>query len=621
MTVFLSIYVGCALVVLIALNLILRRKRRMKRNPSAYQSSSDYASIETQNSGTERIESDHQKSRSLEASEKVQQSGEDIPAEADQTAGIALTESSEPKKINLLSVMLVLLLGAFIALLNQTLMNVALPKMMTDLNISTSTAQWITTGYMLVNGVLIPITAFLMETFTTRKLFISAMSLFTIGTLICALSPDFSILMVGRVIQASGAGIIMPLMTNVFLTIFPPEKRGGAMGLMGLAMIFAPAIGPTLSGYVVEHATWRLLFWIVFPLAIIDIILAYRYLANVGKRSFPKLDYPGIVLSTIGFGGILYAFSEAGNKGWGSLVVLSTLFIGIIALILFVWRELVTDTPVLNLNVFRYKIFTFTTIINVLITMAMFAAMVLVPVYLQNLRGFTPLQSGLLLLPGALLMGVMSPITGILFDRMGSRPLAVVGLAITVLTTWQFAQLSDATSFNHIMLLYTARMFGMSLLMMPIMTEGLNNLPRELNSHGTAMSNTMRQVAGSLGTAFLVTVMTNRSTYHVGEYANHMTLSNTPLTHQLNVEGYALASSQHLPAASAQGTVLQLLDGKVTQLATIQGINDAFVVATGLTLIALILSFFIKRSTPSRKKAPEKSAYKTAALKEGHSEV
>ncbi|MFT8317891.1 MAG: DHA2 family efflux MFS transporter permease subunit [Sporolactobacillus sp.] len=621
MTVFLSIYVGCALVVLIALNLILRRKRRIRRNPSAYQGSSDFTSIETQNNGTERIESDHQKSRSLEASEKVQQSSKDIPAESDQTAGIALTESSEPKKINLLSVMLVLLLGAFIALLNQTLMNVALPKMMTDLNISTSTAQWITTGYMLVNGVLIPITAFLMETFTTRKLFISAMSLFTIGTLICAVSPDFSILMVGRVIQASGAGIIMPLMTNVFLTIFPPEKRGGAMGLMGLAMIFAPAIGPTLSGYVVEHATWRLLFWIVFPLAIIDIILAYRYLANVGKRSFPKLDYPGIVLSTIGFGGILYAFSEAGNKGWGSLVVLLTLFIGIIALILFVWRELVTDTPVLNLNVFRYKIFTFTTIINVLITMAMFAAMVLVPVYLQNLRGFTPLQSGLLLLPGALLMGVMSPITGILFDRIGSRPLAVIGLAITVLTTWQFAQLSDATSFNHIMLLYTARMFGMSLLMMPIMTEGLNNLPRELNSHGTAMSNTMRQVAGSLGTAFLVTVMTNRSTYHVGEYANHMTLSNTPLTHQLSMEGYALASSQHLPAASAQGTMLQLLDGKVTQLATIQGINDAFVVATGLTVIALILSFFIKRSTPSRKKAAEKSAYKTAALKEGHSEV
>ncbi|CAM3045927.1 DHA2 family efflux MFS transporter permease subunit [Sporolactobacillus spathodeae] len=600
MTPFLSIYGGCALVALVLFNwLLLHRRWRRKAGLTDSQARAKRA-FKTISRRETPEETTIRSQRMQKLSETTIEPNRRTSPEKAAMAPTGANVTSP--KINLLSVMLVLLLGAFIALLNQTLMNVALPKMMTAFNISTSTAQWITTGYMLVNGVLIPVTAFLMETFTTRRLFLSAMGLFTAGTLICAIAPGFTFLMIGRVVQASGAGIIMPLMTNVFLTVFPPEKRGGAMGMMGLAMIFAPAIGPTLSGYIVEHFTWRLLFWVVFPLGLIDIALAYRYLANVGKRTFPKLDVLGLILSTTGFGGLLYAFSEAGNKGWDSLSVKLTLIIGIISLILFVWRELVIENPILDLKVFRYKIFTLTTIINIFITMAMFAAMILLPIYLQNIRSFTPLQSGLLLLPGALLMGVMSPITGILFDRIGSRPLAIIGLLITVLTTWQFALLTDATSFGHIMFLYTARMFGMSLLMMPIMTEGLNNLPRTLNSHGTAMSNTMRQVAGSLGTAFLVTVMTNRTTYHMSEFANHVTLSNTPLDHQVGMASFALANSQHLSISAGQGLMRQLLNGKMGQLATIQGINDAFVVATGLTIVALILSFFIKRSTPSKKK-------------------
>ncbi|QAA21464.1 DHA2 family efflux MFS transporter permease subunit [Sporolactobacillus terrae] len=589
MTSFLSVYIGCAIIFLVIFNFILHRRRKSKLaadDRPRTQEASMHAPVETQD---REPHAPHQLS-----AQNAPHSAEVTPAAHAEKHESGTQDTSGHH----LSIILVLILGAFVALLNQTLMNVALPKMMTDLNISTNTAQWITTGYMLVNGVLIPITAYLMETFTTRKLFISAMVLFSLGTLVCALSPNFIILMGGRVIQATGAGIIMPLMTNVFLTIFPPEKRGGAMGLMGVAMIFAPAVGPTLSGYIVEHFTWRLLFWIVLPLGIVDVFLAITFLRNVGRRSFPKLDLLGIILSTIGFGGILYAFSEAGNNGWDDAAVLVTLIVGIISLILFVWRELHLDTPLLNLRVFQYKIFTFTTIVNILVTMAMFAAMILLPIYLQNIRGFTPLQSGLLLLPGALLMGVMSPITGMLFDRIGSRPLAVAGLAVTIITTWGFAHLSDATTYGWIMFLYTARMFGMSLLMMPIMTEGLNNLPRELNSHGTAMSNTMRQVAGSLGTAFLVTVMSNRTTFHIGDYANQVASSNHPFMQQLQSSSLSLAASGHVSAVQGQQTVMQLLEMKVQQLATIQGINDAFIVATLLTIVAWVLSFFIKRATP-----------------------
>lgn len=408
-----------------------------------------------------------------------------------------------------------LLLGAFVAFLNQTLMNIALPKIMDDLGIQPTTGQWLTTGFMLVNGVLIPVSAFLIARFTTRQLFISAMTMFSLGTLICAISPNFGILMAGRVIQAAGAGILMPLMTVVFLNIFPIEKRGSAMGMMGIAMILAPAIGPTLSGYIVEHHSWRVLFYIILPVAIIATLIGVFFLKNVTSVTKPKFDFLSVVLSTIGFGGLLYGFSDAGTDGWGSATVISTLIVGAVGLILFVWRQLVSKIPMLEFRIFKYNMFTLTTIINVIITMAMYAGMILMPIFLQNIRGFTPLESGLMMLPGAILMGIMSPITGAVFDKIGARWLAVVGLIITVIMTYEFSRLTVETSYTHLIVIYTIRMFGMSMLMMPIQTAGLNQLPRNMNAHGTAMSNTLRTISGSIGTAILVTVMTNETKSHV----------------------------------------------------------------------------------------------------------
>ncbi|UUZ90946.1 DHA2 family efflux MFS transporter permease subunit [Paenibacillus sp. P25] len=222
----------------------------------------------------------------------------------------------------------VLLTGAFIAILNQTLINIAIPHLMNDFNVSATTIQWLSTGYMLVNGVLIPITAFLIERYPTRGLFLAAMALFTAGAVICSLAPGFTVMMVGRVIQASGAGILMPLVMNVFFRVFPPEKRGAAMGMMGIAIIFAPAIGPTLAGWIVEHYTWRILFIMMIPLGPLDILLAFRWLRNVGTPTNPVFDSGGAILSTIGFGGLLYGFSEAGSKGWSSLIVVGFLILG-----------------------------------------------------------------------------------------------------------------------------------------------------------------------------------------------------------------------------------------------------------------------------------------------------
>lgn len=463
-----------------------------------------------------------------------------------------------------------LLIGAFVALLNQTLMNVALPKMMEDLNILANTAQWLTTGFMLVNGVLVPISAYLVEKFTTRQLFTTAMMLFSIGTLVCAIGTGFEMIMVGRVIQAVGAGILMPLMNIVFLRIFPIEERGKAMGLMAVAMIFAPAVGPTLSGWVVQNYSWRVLFYIVLPLAIFSMLLGMKTMQNVGKLTSPKLDKPGVILSTLGFGGLLYGFSDAGTDGWGSTTVILCLILGIVSLGLFVWRELTADKPLLEFRIFRYNMFSLTTVINIIVTMAMYAGMILLPIYLQTIRGFTPMESGLMLLPGAILMGIMSPITGIIFDKIGARWLAVIGLAITVVTTWEFSQISSTTTYTHLILTYTARMFGMSMLMMPIVTAGLNQLPQRLASHGTAMSNTLRTVGGALGMALFVSLMTNRTKSNITE---------------------ALVSG----AVSKADKAAMM---KLTQDATINGITHAFAVATWVTVLALVLALFIRKTSP-----------------------
>ncbi|OXS59911.1 MFS transporter [Cohnella sp. CIP 111063] len=463
-----------------------------------------------------------------------------------------------------------LIIAAFVAILSQTLLNVALPVMMEDLGINANTVQWLSTGYLLVNGVLVPVSAYLIDRFTTRKLFMAAVGLFTLGTIICAVAPNFEFVLTGRLIQAAGAGILMPLMTVIFLTIFPIQERGKAMGMMGLAMIFAPAVGPTLSGWIVEHYDWRVLFYIVLPISIFSLIFGAFSMKNVTKNSMPKLDMLGIIFSTLGFGGLLYGFSDAGQDGWGSARVIASLVVGAVSLALFFWREWTIDKPILEFRVFKYNMFSLTTVINVIITMSMFSGMILLPIYLQTIRGFSPMDAGLLLLPGAILMGIMSPITGIIFDKIGARWLAVVGLLITVFTTYEFSQLTADTTYTHLIVMYSLRMFGMSMLMMPIQTAGLNQLPQRLNSHGSAMSQTLRNVAGALGTAFLVTIMSNSASSRVKE-----------LIVQNNVD------------PTNQAAMLE-----VTQQGTIYGINYSFIIATWMTVAALVLAFFIRKVKP-----------------------
>ncbi|MCD8508471.1 MAG: DHA2 family efflux MFS transporter permease subunit [Bacillus sp. (in: Bacteria)] len=401
-----------------------------------------------------------------------------------------------------------LITGSFIAVLNQTLMITAIPPLMVEMNITANTAQWLTTVFMLVMGIMVPISAFLIEKYTTRQLFLSAMGIFTFGTVIAAMATDFPVLLAGRIIQSIGAGVMIPLMQTVFLLIFPVERRGTAMGYIGLTISFAPAIGPVLSGWVTTNYEWRFLFYGIIPLALIMLVVAFFTMRNVTELKNPKVDPISIMLSTFGFGGLLYGFTSAGNNGWGHPQTILFLILGSLTIYLFIKRQFGMTHPMLEFRVFKARMFTLSTIICSIGFLGLIGLETLIPLYMQNMRGFTAVEAGMVLLPGALITGFMSPITGRIFDRYGARVLAIPGLIIMTISTFAFLFIDTSTSLVYLAVMYAIRMFGFSMVMMPVNTAGLNQLPRKLIPHGSAVTNTIRQMSASIGTGLLVTAMT-----------------------------------------------------------------------------------------------------------------
>ncbi|QED46520.1 DHA2 family efflux MFS transporter permease subunit [Cytobacillus dafuensis] len=495
----------------------------------------------------------------------------------------SINKSSRPPY----GIIAVLMIGAFIAYLNNTLLNIALPSIMTDLQIKETTVQWLSTGFMLVNGVLIPATAFLIEKYSVRRLFLFAMGLFTIGTVIAGTAHAFPVLLSGRMLQASGSAILMPLLMNVMLVSFPIEKRGTVMGIFGLILMSAPAIGPTLSGWIIEHYDWRMLFHFITPIAVVVFLIGFFLLKDKKEKVNIRLDIISLILSCLGFGGILYGFSSAGSKGWDNPEVYGTIILGVISLIWFILRQTRQERPMLNFKVYKYPMFALSSAISMTVNMALFSGMILLPIYVQTVRGISPMDAGLLLLPGAILMALMSPLTGRLFDKFGGRILAIIGITITVVTTFYFSKLTLDTSYTHLMILYSVRSVGISMCMMPVSTNGLNQLPRRLYPHGTAMNNTLNQVSGAIGVALLVTIMSNRTESHAASLAKE-------------------AMENMGTGQSTEAAILEMKQ-QILMKSMLEGLNFAFLVATVFVAIALILAFFMKRATPVEDSLDEKT--------------
>lgn len=452
---------------------------------------------------------------------------------------------------------IILISGAFIAFLSNTFLNVALPSIKNDFNISTGSVQWVSTSYMLVAGVIIPMTAYFMNRFSAKKIFLSAMGLFLIGTTIAGFSFTFPMLIVGRMIQATGASILMPLLMNTMIRSFPPEKRGTAMGLFSLVMFFAPAIGPTLSGVIIQKHDWHVLFLMMIPLLIIILVSGYVLLPDVTIQKKAVMDIPSVIMSTIGFGALLYGLVSAGNNKLLAVETFVPILIGVIVIYFYVIRQMKLEVPMLNFRVYKYRMYLLGTLISMATNMGLFAGMILIPIFLQDIQNRTPLETGLLMLPGALILGFLSPVSGKLFDMYGPKVMAITGLTLATVTTAFLGRLTIDTSFSYILTIYVIRAFGMTLVNTPVMTNGMNDLPRELTPDGSSLNSMQNQVSGAVGIALLISVM----------------------------QGYV----------NFKLRTIEYVTPEIENEIMIQGINLAFNVGAVFMGLGLITAFFLKR--------------------------
>lgn len=427
---------------------------------------------------------------------------------------------ADDPEVKTLPIMLSLIIGAFFAILNETLLNIALTTLMEQFHISLPTVQWMATGFMLMMGMVIPISALLVQWFTTRQLFIGVMVIFTIGTTICALAPSFPILLVGRLIQAVGTGLLMPIIFNVFLLLYPPHKRGKIMGVVGLVIMFAPAIGPSLSGVVVEYLGWRFLFITVIPFSLFSIAFATKYLINVTEVTKPKIDFLSILCSTIGFGSVIYGFSAAGEKGFLNPSVYLFIIIGVISITLFSWRQFKLDEPVMDLRVFKFPMYVHAVCMFLIIIMAMFSSELILPIFMQGPMALTAAAAGLVLLPGSILNGAMSPVMGHLFDKFGPRIMMIPATIVLSGTVFMMSRLTAETSPWVIVVSYILLMLSVSATMMPSQTNGLNQLPKSLYPHGTAVMTTLQPVGGAIGVSVFISILNARQTHFLNKAAN-----------------------------------------------------------------------------------------------------
>jgi DHA2 family lincomycin resistance protein-like MFS transporter len=401
-------------------------------------------------------------------------------------------------------------------------MNVAIPFLIRDLGITAVAAQWLTTAFMLTMAVVIPITGFLLQRFTTRQVFIAAMTLFSAGTLVAFLSPGFELLVVARVIQASGTAIMMPLLMTTIMTIVPPQHRGRMMGRVSIVMALAPAIGPTMSGLVLQSLGWHWIFGIVLPIALVALFVGARWIQNLGETRTAPIDVASVILSALGFGGLVFGLSQIGGGHGGdaaaesaSLVTLiASLAVGVIGLGAFIWRQIRlqrSDSALLDLRVFRSSNFTLSVTQLGVMSMAFFGAITLLPLYLQTVLEKSPLETGLAVLPGSLAMGLAGPVIGRIYDRFGTQVLLVPGAMITSATLWFYTTVGTETSFVLLIVVQTVMMIGLALSFTPLFTASLGSLEPRFYSYGSAIVGTVQQVAGAAGIALLITVMSSAS--------------------------------------------------------------------------------------------------------------
>ncbi|WP_083518985.1 DHA2 family efflux MFS transporter permease subunit [Serinicoccus chungangensis] len=432
------------------------------------------------------------------------------------TAPERTTTAAPPDEARVRLVLRVLTASAFVVILNETLMLNALPPLMDAFGVDAGAGQWLTTGFMLTMAVVIPTTGWLLQRLSLRTAYLLAMGVFIAGTALAAAAPTFEVLLLARVVQASGTAVMMPLLMTTIMTLVPPERRGGVMGNLTLAISVAPAMGPPVSGLILEFASWRWLFGLVLPIAVLMTVAGGRLLRGDEPGRAARLDVPSALLTAVGFGGLVYGLSALGEGAAGPVGPAWSLGVGVAALAVFAWRQLRlarTDESLVFLDLRALRITRYVVPLALLCLgfMSLIGAMLLLPILLQQVRGFGTLASGLMLMPGGLAMGLLGPTVGRVYDRVGPRPLVIPGGAGLVAGMAGMALLADQVPWWGLVGLHVVVSLSLACLFTPCFTTGLSSLPGRLYSHGSAMVGTGQQVAAAAGTALVVTVMETRA--------------------------------------------------------------------------------------------------------------
>jgi len=490
--------------------------------------------------------------------------------------------------------LVVLVLGTFMAILDTSIVNIAIPKMMSVFNVGSDQIEWVLTSYMLTMAVVIPLTGFLGEKFGLKEMYIFSLITFTIGSLLCGLSWSLPTMIFARVIQAIGGGMIMPISMTLIYRIVPRNKIGLAMGFWGIAAMAAPAIGPTLGGYLIDYVNWQFIFNVNIPIGIIGVLSSFILLDHYKEDIVKPIDWGGVFSIGIGLITLLLALNNGNSDGWNSPYIVALMVTSATALSTFVYIELNIQEPLLDLSMLKSYPFTLSIIISIITTTVLFGGIFLTTLYLQNLKGFSPIQAALLMLPSSLATAVVMLISGRLFDKIGARPLVITGMIILAYSTWLLGHLTLEHSYSYIMVVLIFRGVGIGFAMMPIQTYAMSEMPNHRVGKASALFNTFRQVSGTFGIALLSSLLVQRQRFHYYHVTETLNI-NVPGSAKLYSFFKYQALTHGLSADKGQGIMSGYLQGIMMKQSAMHGISDTFLITAYLTGFGIILALLIPR--------------------------
>jgi EmrB/QacA subfamily drug resistance transporter len=514
----------------------------------------------------------------------------------------------------------VVVFGIFMSVLDSTIVNIAIPSLQNAFGANLNDVQWVLTGYTLAQGVATPLTGYLVDLMGTKRLYLVALVIFTSFSAMCSLSWSLSALIFFRLLQGAGGAFLGPISITLLYSEFPPQERGMAMGALGIPILVAPALGPTLGGYLVTYASWQLIFWINVPIGIVAFILAATLLREIDQRGHAQLDIPGLLLSALGLGSILYAFSDASTDGWGSQKVLTFLIGGLIALCIFVIVELYRihrgKQPLLDLSAFGDQAFTSSNIASSFVTFILFGGLLLLPLYLQTLRGLSAFQAGLFLLPQALVSMVVVLVGGRLSDKFGTKAVVIPGLLILIIPLWGLMNLTPYSPYGWFQILLILRGGEIGLVMQPLMRSALITIPKRQLAQASSLLTVNRFISASLITAIIGTLVQTQQQVHYTHLAEQV-VPGTPMGQLVSmIQAHFIAQGMNLFKAQ-QAAVLEMIQ-IVQHQAYALALQDGYRLTFFLVIPAIIAVLFIPswRATNAKEQGTEGESAEEATPEE-----